>query len=101
MKIGRSKAYKGPAPKKSATVELALHDMIKTTDIWLRRYEEAWFDREEYSSLELGWKDGSLKAIPGLCDEACEALDYMERYVVDARKALKKLKSQAKKVARS
>ncbi|HJN11256.1 MAG: hypothetical protein QGG09_06870 [Pirellulaceae bacterium] len=102
MKLGRSRTYKGPAPKKPETVELALCDVIKTTDGWLRRYEEAWFDKDEYSTLEFGLiKSGRLDAIPDLCDDANEALDFMEKYVVDARKALKKLKSQAKKAARA
>ena len=102
MKFGRSRSYKGSAPKKPETVELALYDLIKTTDRWLRKYEEAWFDKEEYSTLEYGLiKSGRRDAIPSLCDEACEALDFMEKYVVDARKALKKLKSQAKKAAKA
>lgn len=100
MNFGRSRAYKGPAPKKPETVELALCDVIKATDNWLRRYEEAWFDKKEYSTLELGWKDGRLEAIPGLCDEACEALDLLAKYLVETQKVLKKLKSQATKAAK-
>ena len=82
------------------TVELALHDLIKTTEVWLRRYEESWFDRDEYKTLEFGIiKSGNLKAIPGLCDDAIEGLALLAEYATTGQKALRKLKRKAKKQA--
>lgn len=99
-KLFRSRVYKGKAPKKAETVELALRDLIKTTEVWLRRYEESWFDRDEYPTLELGViKSGNLKVIPVLCDDAIEGLALLAKYATTGQKALKKLKRAAKKRA--
>ena len=96
------RAYKGPSPKKPETIELALHEMLKATENWLRRYEESWFDRRSPPALEPGFAPwGDYDEVPLLCDEAIEALSDLASFAEDAQERLQKLKRRAKGIARS
>ena len=92
-----SRTYKGPSPKKPETIELALHEMLKVTENWLRRCEQSWFDRSGPEALDPGFaRWGDRDEVLLLCDDAMEALSDVAIFAEDARKRLQKLKRKAK-----
>lgn len=88
--------YKGKRPKKPATTELALREMITVSEDWLRRDEQAWFDPEGIPVTDLGFMNsGDVAAIPELCDCLDGILGTLSRRAREVRGELKELKASA------
>ena len=98
MKAMSRRNYRGPSPNNQPNVALALDEMIKITEKWLRCYEESWFDRTDIPATELGINPaGDLNAIPGLCDYAIDAVLQMAEFAEEAESKLANVKTEAEK----
>ena len=93
-----SRNYRGKSVKNQPTVALALDEMIRVTENWLRRYEESWFDRTNIPAAELGFNPaGELDKIPDLCDYAIDAVAQLAEFANEAESKLATVKKEAEK----
>jgi hypothetical protein len=98
MKSTSRRSYKGSSVKNQPTVALALDEMIKVKENWLRRCEESWFDRTDTPATELGFNPaGDLNKIPALCDYAIEAVIQLAEFASEAESKLAEVKKEAEK----
>ncbi|MCB9873616.1 MAG: hypothetical protein H6821_05500 [Planctomycetaceae bacterium] len=98
MKSMSRRNYQGPSPKKQPNVALALDELIRVTENWLRRFEESWFDRTDTPATELGFNPaGELDKIPVLCDYASEAVAQLAEFANEAEGKLTDVKKEAEK----
>ena len=88
----------GASPDPEGLLLWGIDELITYTEKWLRRFEESWFDLNDFPATDLGFNHiGNIKMIPDLCDYAIEAVTQLAKFATEAESRLAEVKKDAER----